>query len=134
MSFRYKIFHDRKLVYVTATRKPTFDEQLQHFDLLAREPGYVSPMKKLVDLRKTGQIGLSNLEITRMVEKLAAYKEKFKDEQTAVVVSNDLDFGLSRMFSANMEPYGMDLNVFRTIEAALRCLDVKLDESEMVFD
>ena len=91
-------------------------------------------MKKLVDFTKINPIGLTKEEIELFTEKKAQYKEKFKNEQTAVVVNNDLDFGVSRIFYAKMRSYGLQMNVFRNIEDALHWLDVKLDKTEMLFD
>lgn len=78
MSIRYKIFDDRKLVYLIAEKNPTFDEQLRNLETLANDPRYVAPMKKLVDFTKINPIGLTKEEIELFTEKKAQYKEKLK--------------------------------------------------------
>jgi hypothetical protein len=133
MAIRYKIFDDKKFVYVTADKVPEFSEQLEHLETLANDPKYIAPMKKLVDFSKIGQIGLTNEEIDEYMGKKAQYKDKFKGERTAVVVNNDLDFGISRIFYVKMDNQKFEMNVFRTVDEALQWLDIKLDKTEMHF-
>ena len=130
MPIGYKILADKKLVYVFGEDRPTIDEQIRLLDSIAQDPQYVAPMKNLVDLRKCEPLGYSAEEISRFSRKKAELKERFQGERTAVVVNNDLDFGVQRIFSANLEPHHLDLNVFRSFDEALKCLDVELEEKD----
>lgn len=134
MTIRYKILPDKNLLYVSGKNRPTIDEQIRSLDSIARDPLYAAPMKKLVDFRGCDPMGYSYDEIKRFTKAKAELKERFKGEKTAVIVNNELDFGVSRVFGARLEPHNMDLNVFRNLEDARHWLDVELEESDLEFD
>ena len=134
MAIQYKILPDKKLVYVSGKTKPTIEEQIQCLFSIAQDPLYVAPMKKLVDFRVCEPIGYSHDEIKRFTEAKAELKERFKGEATAVIVNNDLDFGVSRVFSSFLEPHNLDLCVFRNLDDALRWLDVEVDDDDLLFN
>lgn len=131
MSLQYTIIESEKLVYVIGEGEITLDELLNHLEELSRDPGYVPPMKKLVDYRKAQTMGPKKEEIDYFTGRMASYKEVFQGEKCAIVVNNELDFGISRVYSAKIEASGLETNVFRDIGKALRWLGVDLDEKRL---
>ena len=131
MSLKYKIFKNRKLVYVVGEGKIKFDDLLDHFEGLSNDPMYIPPMKKFVDYRNSTLVKLSIDQAHQITKKKIQLKEKFKNEICAFVTKTDVDFGLSRMHGAQLESSDITTNVFRNIEDALSWLNVDLDENEI---
>jgi hypothetical protein len=134
MSIRYKIIHEKKLVYVLGENKITHEDLFQHWETLARDPLYVAPMKKLIDYRKCDRFGPSSKHIEEYIWKKVRLLKKFKGEISVVIVNNDLDFGTSRMFGAHLGMHGLEMNVVRSLGAALKILDVALSDMDVAFD
>ncbi len=132
MPIKYKIFEREKLVYVSGEGKITIDELLRHLEELSRDPEYRAPMKKLVDYRNTPQIGLSREDGQKFTDRKSLFKDSFQGERCAIVVANELDYGVSRVHSARIEPADIETNVFRNIHEALAWLKVDLDENELL--
>lgn len=134
MSIRYKIIHEKKLVYVLGENKITPEDLFQHWETLARDPLYVAPMKKLIDYRKCDRFGPSSEHIAEYLGKKVKLLEKFKGETSVVIVNNDLDFGTSRMFGAHLGMHGLEMHVVRSLGAALKVLGVELSDNDLTFD
>jgi hypothetical protein len=134
MPLRYKIIPEKRLVYVVGEKRITLEELFQHLETLAKDPLYVAPMKKLIDYRICDKIGGSNEEIAAFLGKKVEFIEKFKGENSAMIVNNDLDFGISRMIGAQQEMYGLEMFVTRSFDEALQALDLELNDNDLAFD
>ena len=88
-------------------------------------------MKKLIDYRNALIDSLTNEETQRLTDQKASYADTFKEEQCAIMVTRDLDFGLGRVHGAKIEHTGIKTNVFRNIQDSLAWLKVELDEEEI---
>ncbi len=131
MPIKYKIFQDRKLVYVLGIGEIIFDELLLHIEELATDPKYISPMKKLVDYRNSTLSSLSTEETIKFANKKTQFIETFKNEKCAIVTKSDLNFGMTRLHFAHLHNVDIMTNVFRNIEDALSWLQIDLEENEI---
>lgn len=131
MPIKYKIFIDKKLVYSVAENTVTLDDLLHHLEELADDPDYTAPMKKLVDFRKAQLVAISNEEVEKFTKKKLAFGNFFQEEMCAIVVDNDLDYGITRMHGMQIEFKNINTNSFRKIGDAIAWLNVELDEREM---
>lgn len=131
MPLKYKVLHDRKLVYVTGEGRITISELLDHLDVLARDPAYQAPMKKLIDYRNCEPMHLSSLDIMNFSEKKASYKDVFAGEKCAIITSDKVDYGMARMHGALIEQEKIDTRVFRDFPEALAWLAVQAADDEL---
>lgn len=107
------------LVLVTGARFTT-DELFECGRRALQDPAAKPPLKVLVDNRGS-QENASNQEVERRVAQFAKYPELLAP-RVAVVVSDDLHHGISRMAGAHLEEHGVTLAVFRDFDEALRWL------------
>lgn len=131
MPIKYKIIGSKKLVYVSGEGEISLDDLLNHIKELAVNPEYIAPMKKLVDYRRALTMGPGNEDLKIFIDKMSSYKDIFKGEKCAIVVNNDLDFGISRVYGAKIELSNMDTNVFRDFTKALNWLEIELYDNEL---
>ena len=128
MTLEYEFLEKWKLVLVKITGIVTFKEMAGHLTSLSKDPRYVPPMRKLIDLREC-----LNYSLTReQAEKLAALNRElihsFKDERCAIVAPGDLAFGMSRAHEMYTSGSGLDIQVFRKLRDALEWLGISSDE------
>ncbi len=130
MPLRYEIIESQRLVLVVIEGRIGLVDLLQHIEVLSRDPRYVPPMKKLVDYRLAEQMGPKSEDIEAFVNSKTLMREIFAHEKCAIVIVNDLDFGMARIFSAKIESANYETNVFRDYRKALDWLEVDLSLSE----
>ena len=81
------------------------------------DPEFKPPMSLLIDLRESEE-SASSQEIMRRASMLGEHRELFGG-RAAVVVSDELHFGLSRIGSAWADGHGVNVEVFRDLDAAV---------------
>ena len=132
MPLRYKIIESKKLVYVIGVGEIILDDLLNHLDELSKDARYIAPMKKLVDYRQALPMGPPQKDIDFFVKEMSKLKDIFAGEKCAIVVSDDLSFGISRIYMAEAEEqYNIQTNVFRDFNKALQWLGIKLEDNEI---
>jgi len=131
MPLKYKIFEDRKLVYVIGKNRITYDDLMTHMIELSKDPKYKSPMKKLINYLDATLVELTREESQNITDIKASLNVIFKKELCAFIVNSDVDFGISRVHGAKIESAQIHTNVFRDIKSALSWLDVDLTENEI---
>jgi hypothetical protein len=112
----YKIDKERKLVLSSGSGVLTREDVLGHQERLSRDPDFDPSFSQLSDFTH-----ITKIELTPEDVRLAAKKNIFSPEsRRAMVVNNDLQFGLARMFEIHRELAGeKGIRVFRKIEEAL---------------
>jgi hypothetical protein len=112
----YKIDKERKLVLSSGSGVLTREDVLGHQDRLSQDPDFDSSFSQLSDFTH-----ITKIEITPEDVRLAAKKSLFSPHsRRAMVVKDDLQFGLARMFEIHRELAGeKGIRVFRKIEEAL---------------
>lgn len=131
MSIVYQISRSRDITVFTLTGEVTFSELTDSL----REYGEDGPtLLELYDLRELTGERLSQTDIDRLVEFLnqsASYRPN--NSKTAVVVEEDIDFGISKTVALltlidGVVPY--QVNVFRVMNEAERWLDLETDADD----
>jgi hypothetical protein len=121
MPVQYVIDEDANVVTVTAVGSVTKEEDLDCFRTLFVDAAYRPGMGLLLDYRKRQSVATTD-EVKQYVEAGATLRERFGDSRCAVVVSEDVAFGMARMHSMLAEENSIPTNAFRDIEAAMRWL------------
>ena len=112
----YKIDKERKLVLSSASGVLTREDAMGHQSRLSQDPDFDPSFSQLWDFTHVTKVDLTPDDV-----RLAAKKSIFSPQShRAVVVKDDLQFGLARMFEIHRELAGeKGIRVFRKIEEAL---------------
>ena len=122
MSISSQIDHVNGITIFSASGKLTFDEAMAEVKMF-----YIQPTPNVVwDLRSVSEVNLSSSEIWE----IASFRPRHESSKringkTAIVTSQDLLFGLSRMFQSfsENEDVPFAVMIFRTMEEAQGWLD-----------
>jgi hypothetical protein len=131
MPIVYQISRPRDMTVFTLTGQVTFSEITESL----RAYGQEGPtLLELYDLRALTGERLSQAEIDRLVEYLNKFAStRPKNSKTAVVVDEDIDFGISKTIALltlidGVVPY--QINVFRGMDEAIRWLDLEANADD----
>ena len=120
MPVRYRVDKALKVVFSTAAGQLSEDDLLGHQRRLRADPAFDPGHWQLYDLRDADLSRISPQCIA-----LLAQTTLFKTgTRRALVVGDDLAFGLARMFAALREGSGEHIRVFRDMGAALTWLEL----------
>ena len=110
-----------QLTIITVTGMPSFEESMEAFRQLYQ--GKVT-QKMLWDFRQANLSGISSNHIESLLDYIGQHAQKRTNGKTAIVVSKDLEYGMSRMIMALTEDKAIpvEIDVFRSIEVALQWL------------
>jgi len=82
-------------------------------------PAWHEDIPTLVDLRGFSASGLTSDDIFQLADLFKSINTQLGSGNTALVVSNELDFGLARMWQMMTEEHvKMEIDVFKDIEEA----------------
>jgi len=116
MPFFYKIDKPRRLVMSTAAGVLTKTEVLSLQDQLRKDPDFDPTFSQLSDLTHVTDIDITGSDMRELAAR-TAFSPK---SRRAVIASNDLAYGLARMFEQFRETKGdRGIRVFRKLEDAL---------------
>jgi hypothetical protein len=121
MTIGYTIYPSSNLTVFTLSGQVSFAELT---DALGRYGEEGPTMNELYDIRELQGRRLSKAEIERLVGYVNRYAHRRRTiSKTAIVIKEDIDFGISRMIAMLSEgsvPYRID--VFRSMEKAMEWL------------
>ena len=123
MPASYTIDHADRVVRTDSWGILTDSEILDLYARLAADPEFDPAYKQLCDLHKVAQIAASS-ETLRELANASIFD---KGTRRAIVVANDLDYGLARMFQTYCDLAGVAIEIFREREAAVAWLGVSSD-------
>jgi len=131
MPITYQINRPKGLAVFTWTGQVTFSEITDSLNAYGKDGPTVY---ELYDLRKLKGERLSKEDIDRLVDflnKSASYRPK--NSKTAVVVREDIDFGISKTIALltlidGVVPY--QINVFRNMEQSIEWLDLAAEAGD----
>jgi hypothetical protein len=112
----YKIDKERKLVMSSGSGVLTREDLFGHQERLLKDPEFDPTFSQLLDFTH-----ITKVDITPEDVRLAARKTIFSPQShRAMLVKDDLQFGLARMFEIHRELNGeKGIRVFRNIDEAL---------------
>ena len=127
MPIEYDIITDKQLVLAKGSGVITGIDVIRHLEALAADDRYKAPMKKLVDYRTIDSIIITSEEAYLIAQKKKKLAIIFAGEKCAFVSPRDVTYGTSRVHQALLDGTGINTEVFRRIEDALKWLNVTLD-------
>ena len=112
----YKIDKERRLVMSTYSGVLTIEDALGHQKKLLKDPDFDPSFSQLFDVTRVTDMRLTAEDVRTLAQRTVFSP----DSRRAILVSNDLQFGLSRMFGIFRETKGEKrIRVFRDLEEAL---------------
>ncbi len=112
----YKIDKDRRIVMSSASGVLRIEDILGHQERLLNDPDFDPSFSQLLDFSQCIRFDLTPDDV-----RLAARKNIFSPHsRRALVVNNDVQYGLARMFEIHRNLAGeVGIRVFRSIDEAL---------------
>ena len=112
----YKLDKERRLVLSSGTGVLTKEDILGHMDRLSKDPDFAPDFSLLVDFREITGVEFGPEEVRQFAQR----NIYLPNSRRAIVVKDDLQFGLARMFEIHRELNGeKGIRVFRNYDEAL---------------
>lgn len=116
MSAFYRIDKERRLVLSSGVGSLTKEDILRHMNLLSLDPDFSADFCQLMDFRQITTVEFGPEEVREFAER-NIYSPKAR---RAILVKNDLEYGLARMFEILRETKGEPgIRVFRSLNEAM---------------
>jgi hypothetical protein len=120
---------ESRYVLIRAWDKATPEDMRNMSIALTSHPSWRAGMNALMDARELETGHLKGADIQAMVNSAAQFNDRMGGGKGAIVVSEDLAYGLARMWGAHAENRLTTRNrVFRSMEEAIRWLVGPSDE------
>ena len=116
MAAFYKIDKERRLVLSSAAGVFTKEDVLGHMERLSKDPDFDPDFSQLIDFRQVTAFEIGPEDVRQLAERnlFSAHSRR------ALLVKDDLQFGLARMFEIHRELQGeTGIRVFRSLDEAL---------------
>ena len=123
MPIHYRVDTSRRLVMAEGLGKIGPNDIIEHLKMLANDPDYQSPMKKLVDYRQIEDIQISAADALQVASVKKELQKVFVAEKCAFISPGDLTFGTARVHQSLLASSDIDTEVFRSEEEALDWLE-----------
>ena len=122
MLVKTEVDHEKQLTVKTVTGNPSFEESMTAFRQFYE--GNLT-RKVLWDFRKASLSRISSNHIEIILDYIRQHAEKRAGGKTAILISKDLEYGMSRMIQSLIELKGIPIEteIFRSIEEAVHWLD-----------
>ena len=105
------------IIWITLSGQYSLEDGLQTYSAILRDPAFNEGMDLLFDARES-KVNPSLAQVKERVVFLRSVVHH-SSGRMAIVVSDALRYGLSRMLSTYAQMRGMNIDVFRDVEEAL---------------
>jgi len=122
MPVKTEVDQEKQLAIKTVTGSPSFEESMTAFRQFYE--GELT-QKVLWDFRNASLDEISSNHIERILNYVQQHAEKRAGGKTAILVSKELEYGLSRMIQtlSEFKSIPLEVEIFRSIEAAFEWLE-----------
>ena len=128
MPVEFSVDREDEIVYGTCRGEVTADEIMEGLEKVFTDEGYRPGFRGLTDLRDI-RWESNQEDLRRIVQFLIRNRKKFKKHRSAVVVSTERTFGMTRMFEVFSEQTPIKMRVFRDYDEARKWI-LERDEEE----
>jgi len=116
MSADYKIDKERRLVLSSGSGVLTKEDILGHMDRLSKDPDFEPDFSQLADFSQVTGVEFGPEDVRQFAQR-DIYSSRAR---RAIVVKDDLQYGLARMFEIHRDLKGeTGIRVFRSLDEAL---------------
>jgi hypothetical protein len=120
---------DKRIMYATVTGEITLDDVRADIERLVTQPVYPPGIPGLIDMRNaTSQLRAD--EIQRLAYMVKSHGDVVGRTRRALLVSNDLLYGMYRMFAAYVADGPTEYRVFRDEDEARRWIEEASEPAE----
>jgi len=107
-------------------------EELQHvFDEVPAMPGFRKGLKLVADFREC-RTALTGVDVQRLAHYAKRVEAAWGETKWAILATNDVIYGLTRIYMALTSEYDIQTHVFRSVEQAEDWLGLGIGMSELV--
>jgi hypothetical protein len=122
MPISYTIDAERNLVLTVASGTLSDDEVMTHKWALHDDPGVGPGMKELSDVRGVERLEVTEVGVRAMAKIDRAVTAGVGEHMLAIVATEDIIFGMARMYEMLTAEDALSVQVFRDIDEATRWL------------
>ena len=122
MPITYSIDHERGVVLTTASGVLTDDELLHHKRKMTSDPNFKPGLVGLSDIREIAELAVTTEGIRSLVKQDALDAERLKGFKLAIVASDDVVFGMARMYQTMTQDNVFNVRIFRDLDEAKKWL------------
>ena len=124
MPITYTIDKQRRFIQRVISGTVTSDEILASLTEILKHPDYQPGMKSLTDLRSI-QHYASPGDVRQIANFIIGRSEEVRGGKAAIVVSQDVSFGMARMLELLTESSTLSIGVFREMQEAYEWLGIE---------
>ena len=124
MPISYRIDVARDLILTTGSGTLSDADIVGLKEQLAQDRDFKPGMRELSDLRSIDRLDATAAGVRNMVQLDARESGKVRSHRLALVVSQEVAYGMARMYQALSEPHIGGVAVFRDIDEARAWLDI----------
>ncbi len=124
MSITFTIDKHRRFIHRVVSGAVTTDEILAHITEILQHPDYQPGMKSLTDIRAIQQYA-SPEDVRQIANFILGRSKEVQGGRAAVVVAQDVSFGMARMLELLTESSPLSIGVFRELAEAYEWLGMK---------
>jgi len=117
MPVTYKIDHSRGLIRTKCSGAVTFEEVLDHFQVLQGDPECPACLSVLLDFSEL-QTTPDSAQLRTVNHAIASIRSRVQFDVCAIVATTDVMFGIGRMFEILAEKQFRVIHVFRSVTDA----------------
>lgn len=118
MPISYSIDASRGVVLTTASGALTDPELLEHKRTLTRDQQFRPGMVELSDVRGVERLDVTAEGVRQFVAQDAQDSDRLSGYRLAIVASQDLVFGMARMYEILTEKNALRVRIFRDMDEA----------------
>lgn len=108
---------EKKVLWRTISGDVTLEELIASISESLNRPDFPAGLKSLLDFRAVTSFGHPS-DVQKYTHLISQHKDKLAGIRVAVVVANDVSYGLTRMLQAHIDRLPLELRVFRDMGKA----------------
>lgn len=121
MPITFRIDKESGIVHTTIDGSASTDEIVDGLKSIMNHPDFKPGLNGIADLRNS-DMEVFSADVKRIANLLIEYRNKIGPSKTAVVVSKDVTFGMTRVFQVFAEQSSIETAIFRDRDEALQWL------------
>jgi hypothetical protein len=121
MPITFRIDNESGIVYTTVEGRVGIDEIIEKLKDFMNRPEFRPGLNGIADMRNS-DLETHSIDVQRIARLMIDFRDKIGPSKTAVVVSQKVTFGMTRMFQVFAEQSSIDTAIFQDMDEALQWL------------